>query len=87
MNYILGNECAKAVQEFRDLIKDFENERHWAIKHQDLYKKICEKNDKLGTDLTITRNDMRNTIDFYGLYESYKFDDDSNDNLHDAVLV
>lgn len=87
MNYIYGDECAKAVQEFRDLTKDFENERLWANKHLDLYKKICEKNDKLGTDLTITRNDMRNTIDFYGLYESYKFDDDSNDNLHDAVLV
>lgn len=87
MNYKFGDECAKAVQEFRDLTKDFENERQWAIKHLDLYKRISDKNDKLGTDLTISRNDMQNTIDFYGLYEIYNFDDDSDDNLHDAVLV
>ncbi len=87
MNYIFGKECKKSIQEFRDLRKDFENERQWAIKHQDLYKKICDKNDKLGTDLIITRDDINNTIDFLISYEINKFDDDSDDNLHDAVLV
>lgn len=87
MNYKFGDQCAKALQEFRDLTKDFENERQWANKHLDLYKKICEKNDKLGNDLTITRDDINNTIDFLISYEINKFDDDSDDNLHDAVLV
>jgi hypothetical protein len=87
MNYIYGDDCAKAVQEFRDLTKDFENERQWANKHLDLYKRICDKNDKLGTDLTITKKAIRNTLDFCGLYVIYNFDNDSDDNLHDAVLV
>jgi hypothetical protein len=40
MNYNYGNECEKTVQEYRDISKDFKNERQWAIKHQDLYKKF-----------------------------------------------
>lgn len=87
MNYIHGDECAKAVQEFRDLTKDFENERLWAIKHQNLYKKICDKNDNLETDLTNTKEAIRNTLDFFILCQLNNFDNDSDDNLHDAVLV
>ena len=87
MNYNYGNECAKAVQEFRDLTKDFENKKQWTIKYSDLYKKICIKNDIIETDLTDARVDMIKTYDFYCLYKIYNFDDDSDDNLHDAVLV
>lgn len=87
MNYIHGDECAKAVQEFRDLTKDFENERLWANKHLDLYKRISDKNDKLETDLTITKEAIQNTLDFFILCQLNNFDDDSDDNLHDAVLV
>ena len=65
MDYNYGVECAKAVQEFRDLTKDFENKRKWTIKHQDLYKIISAENDRIETDLTITRVDMIKTYDFY----------------------
>jgi hypothetical protein len=87
MNYNYGNECAKAVQEFRDLTKDFENERQWIIKYSDLYKKIYIKDDRIETDFTITRDDMLKTYKFHVLYKNYNFDDDSNDNLYDADLV
>ena len=90
-----GVECAKAVQEFRDLakefkdlIKDFENKRKWTIKHQNLYKKICVENDRIETDLTITREHMESSMEFLIAYEINKFDDDSSeDNLHDVVLI
>mgnify|MGYP006949116565 CR=1 FL=1 len=87
MNYIFGNECEKAVQEYINLKKDYKNERLWAIKHNKLYKKIYVKNDKLETDLTITKVDMNNTLDFIILYQIYNFKDDSEDNLFDVVLV
>jgi len=85
MNYIHGDECAKAIQEYRNLSKDFINERQWAIKYLDLYKKICVKNDRLETDLTITREHMENTMDFLIAYELNKFDDDLDNALHNVV--
>lgn len=87
MNYIFCDECAKAIQEFRDLTKDYENERLWANKYLDLYKRISDKNDNLETDLTITKKAIRNTLDFFILCQLNNFDNDSDDNLHDAVLV
>ena len=85
MNYNYGNECAKAVKEYRDFSKDFENERQWVIKHLDLYKKICAKNDRIETDLTITRDHMENTMDFLIAYELNKFDDDLDNAFHNVV--
>lgn len=85
MNYNYGNECAKAVQEYRNLSKDFKNERQWAIKHLDLYKKICLKNDRLANDLTITREHMESTMDFLIAYELNKFDDDLDNVLHNVL--
>ena len=45
------------------------------------------KNDNLETDLTITKEAIRNTLDFFILCQLNNFDNDSDDNLHDAVLV
>lgn len=88
MNYNYGNECAKAVEEYKGLstIQEYINltmkfikQRQWVIKHLDLYKKICVKNDRLANDLTITRDHMENTMDFLIAYELNKFDDDLDD--------
>jgi hypothetical protein len=61
------------------------DERQWAIKHLDLYKKICVKNDRIETDLTITREHMESTMDFLIAYELNKFDDDLDNALHNVV--
>lgn len=97
MNYYYGNECAKAVEEYRGLpviqeysmlSKDFEYKRLWAKKYQDLYKKNCHNHDRIETDLTSTREHMENTLEFLIAYELNKFDDDSSeDKFLDAVLV
>ena len=73
MNYKFGNDCAKALQEFRDLTKDFEDLSLWVIKYQNLYNKIC----KSGSDL-YSGNDFINSfhflIEFKAIVINHEFD-------------